>query len=204
MPNEIYIVDDNLEITQVLTQLLDSVGLQSICYHDGQSFLDAYQGQRSVLLLDLRLPTMSGLKVQETLQQQRHNIPIIFISGHGDISMAVKAIQRGALDFITKPFNNQYVIEAVQTALHHEHSASNRQQEKSIVSTRLAALTPRERQLLEGIVNSKRTKQIASELHISPNTAEVHRSQIMKKMEAKSLAHLITMVVKHNLIELHD
>ena len=199
MSKIVFIVDDNQDILTILTKLLESVGMEVTSFDDGQAFLDAYTGQRGCVLLDLRLPSISGIKVQETLKQRGYSIPVVFISGHGDIPFAVKAIQNGAVDFITKPFVNQDLIEVVQLALRNDKAIDVKEQDQQAICARINTLTDREKELLLGIIKGKLTKQIAHEMAISTNTAEVHRAHVMQKMQAKTLGHLLGMVFRYDL-----
>lgn len=204
MDGKVFIVDDNQAILSVLEKLLVSIGLAVTTFDDGHDFLDHYHGEPGCVILDLRLPTLSGIKIQETLQKKGHSIPIIFISGHGDIAFAVKAIKNGAVDFITKPFVNQELIDTVQMALHMDQNTKQKEHDTADIVTRLNSLTSREKEMLAGIVAGKLTKQIAHDINISVNTAEVHRAHVMQKMKAKTLGHLLGMVFKHDLMEMLD
>jgi two-component system response regulator FixJ len=186
----IYIVDDDPALCKALRWLLESVNLKIVAYHSAIEFLQAYQlGWQGCLLIDIRMPLMSGLQLQEKLIELGNRIPIIMISGHGDISMAVRAMKAGAIDFITKPFNDQILLEQIQHAL----SQSKQTEIKQTLTNRYQALTAREQQIMERVVSGKMNKQIAHELDISHKTVELHRAHVMQKMEAKTLANLIRM-----------
>ena len=202
MLNKVFIVDDNAEIRTLLSKILSSVDLETECFTDGDQFLSQYTGESGVALLDLRMPKMSGRQVQQHLLSKGYTLPIIFISGHGDIDQAVEALKAGAQDFITKPFKNQDVIDAVNTALKAEQSANIIAKQKMKATNKFNQLTPREKQILDLIANAHKTKEIAEITDTSPNTVEVHRAQIMKKMQVKSLAQLVSTVVKNDLVDI--
>lgn len=187
----VFIVDDDPIICQAISWLLDSVGISSESFAHAQAYIDAYNSNRQgCLLIDVRMPGMSGLELQQHLKEQYNPLPIIMVSGHGDVPMAVRAMQAGAMDFILKPFNDQLLLEKIQTAIAH---SMKRQQLKPSqgITERLASLTPRERQVIELVVAGKMNKQIAAELSIAMSTVELHRSHIMQKMQVKTLADLI-------------
>lgn len=186
----IYIIDDEEDLCKALRWLLESVDLKVVSYNSALDFLKEYQTTwRGCLLIDIRMPLMSGLQLQEKLNDLGNVIPIIMISGHGDISMAVRAMKAGAVDFITKPFNDQILLEQIHTAL----SLSKQLQNKQSTLTRFRSLTTREQQIMLGVVAGKMNKQIAHDLNISPKTVELHRAHVMQKMGAKTFADLIKM-----------
>lgn len=185
----VFIVEDDQAVADALTSLFNSIKLPVKHFADAYQFLEHFNPkQKGCLLLDVRMPGMSGFDLQERLKQQYHScLPIIFITGHGDIAMAVRAMKAGAFDFIVKPFNNQLLLEQVQKAIAlkpHFDKVQN-------IKTKLATLTPREQQILSLIVAGRVNKQIANELAIAVSTVELHRSNIMKKMQAKTVADLI-------------
>ena len=196
----VYVVDDNAEIRRVLAALFSSVGLKCLLFEDGPSFFDYFSGQPGVILLDVRMPKMSGIQVQKELMERGSNTPIIFFSGHSDIGIAVSALKLGAFDFITKPFKNQVVLDAVHAALNFDASQVSHQQKKNEIQEKYGLLSSREKEILAAIVDAKKTREIAQMLSISPNTVEVHRAQIMRKMGMRSLAQLVATVVKYDLI----
>lgn len=186
----IYIVDDDKALCKALCWLLESINLKVIAYHSALDFLSAYDvNWLGCLLIDIRMPDMSGLQLQEKLIELSNRMPIIMISGHGDISMAVRAMKAGAVDFITKPFNDQVLLEQIQKALMLNKQVANRHS----VQMHYQQLTPREQQILSGVVAGKMNKQIAFELDISHKTVELHRAHVMQKMGAKTLADLVKM-----------
>lgn len=188
----VFIVDDEADIRDDLSWLVQTVGLTAQTYASAQNFLEGYiPGAQGCLLLDLRMPGMGGLELQKELEDRKIDLPIIFLSGHGDVSVAVHAMKAGAVDFIEKPFSHQILLEKVQSALlvSAENHASSRT--KSEGPSCLKVLTEREREVLDKLVSGKINKVIARELDISIKTVEFHRSNVMKKMEAYSLADLI-------------
>lgn len=190
----VFVVDDDQAIRKSLDLLLSSVGMEVESFASTTEFLDAYDPARpGCLLLDIRMPETSGLALQEQLQDLDCILPIIFITGHADVSLAVRAMHAGAYDFIEKPFNDQDLIDRTQAAL--EHDATNRQQVTEIreIHSRLEKLTAREREVLEHVANGEANKVVAINLGISERTVEIHRARVMEKMQARSLAQLIRM-----------
>lgn len=189
----IYVIDDDKAICKALSWLLESVELKVEIYHSAADFLKDYQlSWRGCLLIDVRMPLTSGLQLQDKLRELGNLMPIIMISGHGDISMAIRAMKAGAVDFITKPFNDQTLLEQIQNALKLNAQTSSKQ---SILSC-YQQLTQREQQVFSKVVEGKMNKQIAYELNISNKTVELHRANLMKKMETKTLADLIKMYLR--------
>jgi two-component system, LuxR family, response regulator FixJ len=193
----IFIVDDDAAVRDALKLLLRSVGQAVETFGSAQEFLDAYAEDRpGCLVLDIRMPGMSGLELQQKLNERHSIIPIIFITGHGDVPMAVEAMQAGAVDFIQKPFRDQDLIDRINQAL--EKDGSNRAAlgERNDIRRRLETLTPREREVLDLVVHGKANKVIAGDLKLSQRTVEIHRARVMEKMQASSLAHLVRMVLE--------
>lgn len=193
----IFIVDDDAAVRDALKLLLRSVGQAVETFGSAQEFLDAYSEDRpGCLVLDIRMPGMSGLELQQKLNEKHSILPIIFITGHGDVPMAVEAMQAGAVDFIQKPFRDQDLIDRINQAL--EKDAANRSAlgERNDIRRRLETLTPREREVLDLVVHGKANKVIAGDLKLSQRTVEIHRARVMEKMQASSLAHLVRMVLE--------
>ncbi len=193
----IFIVDDDAAVRDALKLLLRSVGQAVETYSSAQEFLDAYSEDRpGCLVLDIRMPGMSGLELQQRLNEKHSILPIIFITGHGDVPMAVEAMQAGAVDFIQKPFRDQDLIDRINQAL--EKDSANRAAlgERNDIRRRLETLTPREREVLDLVVHGKANKVIAGDLKLSQRTVEIHRARVMEKMQASSLAHLVRMVLE--------
>lgn len=203
MPNTkniptVYVVDDDAALCQSLSWLLESVGLPVATFTSAQAYLEQYNiNQRGCLLLDIRMKGMSGFELQEKLISMGNRLPIIMITGHGDIPMAVRAMKSGAVDFITKPFNDQLLLDLVQRVLAEESIRKEESNEvfnnsnNSELLERYASLTAREREIMERVVDGKLNKQIAFELGISMKTVELHRAHVMQKMQVKSLADLV-------------
>ncbi|NQV48411.1 MAG: response regulator transcription factor [Rhodospirillaceae bacterium] len=188
----VYIVDDEEDVRELLCDLFHSVGLKATGFVSAQAFLDTYQpGLRGCLLLDVRMPGMSGLELKELLADLNFDLPIIFLTGHGDVEMAVDALKAGVFDFIEKPFNTEKLIDRVQRAIHKNLDAEQANLDGQEAQGRLRKLTARERQILEMLVVGEINKVIAAHLDISSKTVEYHRANIMKKMQVSTLAALI-------------
>ena len=190
----VYIVDDDLSVREGLEDLLQSVGLATASFGSTQDFLASARADiPGCIVLDVRLPGQSGLEFQRTLSEANIHLPIIFISGHGDIPMSVRAMKSGAVEFLTKPFGEQQLLDAVQTGLERDRA---RRSEAGVVAElreQFEALTPREREVFALAVSGLANKQIAAKLDLSVMTVKVHRSQITRKMQAKSVIELVRM-----------
>ncbi|HDR9472110.1 response regulator transcription factor [Burkholderia multivorans] len=188
----VYIVDDDSGMRTSLAWLLESVGIASEGFANAADFLARFDANLpACLVLDVRMPEKSGFDVQAELNARGATLPVIFVSGHGDIPMSVRALQNGAIDFVEKPYNSQQMLERVQRALRlaqQRHAADQRHRE---LRERLAALTAREKEVLQGVVDGKGSKQIASDLSISVKTVDVHRASIKEKLGATSIAALV-------------
>ncbi len=199
MPDErpiVYVVDDNVGVRRSIRLLMRSIGLQSEALSSAQEFLDSYDGdQPGCLVLDIRMPGMSGLELQEKLAAMGASIPIIFITAHGDVPMAVESLKAGAFDFIQKPFRDQKLIDSVQKALDADVSRRREMASRRETESKLAKLTKREREVMQLVVAGKPNKGIAQELNISERTVEIHRARVMMKMKAESLAALVRMAL---------
>jgi FixJ family two-component response regulator len=190
----VFIIDDDADVRASIAGLLKSVGLQSEIFGTAQEFLCRKRPDGlSCLVLDVRLPGMNGLDVQRQLTEAGVPIPIIFITGHGDIPMSVRAMKSGAVEFLTKPFNDQDLLDAIYQALDRDQVTRQQQNELSALQNRYATLTPREREVMGLVVSGMLNKQIASELGTSQITVKIHRGQAMRKMQAASLADLVRM-----------
>ncbi|MBT1450045.1 response regulator transcription factor [Glaciecola sp. XM2] len=188
----VYIVDDDEGIREGLSLLLETVGLPAQLFSSAQEFLDAYdEKQGGCLVLDIRMPRISGLDLQKILKERGFALPIIFITGHGDIPMAVEAMRHGAMDFIRKPFREQDLLDTINQALQVDAGQSKHQQERNAILNKLASLSEREREIFERVANGDMNKVIAYDLGISERTVEVHRSHVMKKLDAKTLPALV-------------
>lgn len=188
----VIIVDDDEGVREGLGLLLESVGIEYRAYNDAVEFLDAYEPELSgCLVLDIRMPIMSGLELQGKLKELGSVIPIIFITGHGDIPMAVEAMRQGARDFIRKPFREQDVLDCINEALRFDAGHREELLESRQALGRIRSLSERERAILDRVATGEMNKVIAADLGISERTVEVHRSQLMQKLGAKTLAQLI-------------
>ena len=192
----VFVVDDDEGVRNSLRFLLKSVGLATRSLASAGEFLETYKpSQPGCLVLDVRMPGMSGLELQQQLNLRGAVIPVIFITGHGDIAMAVEAMQQGAFDFLQKPFRDQDLIDRIQRAL--ERDARNRAslEQHAKIRERLDSLTPREREVLALMTRGKPNKVMAAELGVSQRTVEIHRARVMEKSGAASLAQLVRMVL---------
>jgi FixJ family two-component response regulator len=192
----VFVVDDDEGIRGSMKLLLKSVGLTASALASAQEFLASYdQSQPGCLVLDVRMPGMSGLELQQQLNLRGATLPVIFMTGHGDIPMAVEAMQHGAFDFLQKPFRDQDLIDRVQRALERDRENRLRLREKDNIRSLFATLTPREREVLELVTQGKANKVMAGDLGVSQRTIEIHRARVMEKMGANSLAQLVRMVI---------
>ncbi|MCC4115888.1 response regulator transcription factor [Aromatoleum toluclasticum] len=192
----IYIVDDDEALRDSLIWLLESSGYRVRAWESAESFLRDYlSGMTGCLVLDVRMPGMSGLELFEELKRRHFTLPVIFITGHGDVPMAVSAVKKGAVDFIEKPFSERDMLELVSECLAAEQQNRDKRQFEAETARRLTHLTQREREVLDLIIAGKLNKQIADVLGISIKTVEVHRARVMEKMEANSLAELVQNVL---------
>lgn len=193
----VFVVDDDDAVRESLAFLLKSVGLKVESAASAQDFLKSYNPARAgCLVLDIRMPGMSGLELQEKLKQMESMLPIIFITGHGDVPMAVKAIKAGAADFVQKPFRDQELIDRIREVLEEDASARVEKLQKAEILKRIDSLTEREREVMEQVVDGKANKVVAIDLNVSQRTVEIHRANVMDKMKARSLAQLVRLVMK--------
>jgi len=192
----IYIVDDDEALRDSLVWLLESSGYRAEAFASADAFLKMFSAElMGCLLLDVRMPGMSGLELFEELQRRHCALPVIFITGHGDVPMAVSALKKGAVDFIEKPFGDRDMLALIEESLAGERLGRERRLLEAMTSRRLAGLTQREREVLDLIISGKLNKQIADVLGISIKTVEVHRARVMEKMEVSSLAELVQSVL---------
>ncbi len=190
----VFIVDDDEALRDSLCWLLESAGLRVETHDSANSFLQSYYpGQSGCLLLDVRMPGMNGLELQEQLESRDVRLPVVIMTGHGDVAMAVRALKAGAMDFIEKPFDDELLLASIQRALVLDTEQRKNRATQAEVLARLAHLTRREHQVMELVTIGKANKQIASELNVSAKTVEAHRAHVMEKMQAKSLAELVRM-----------
>ena len=192
----VYIVDDDPAVRDSLEWLVGSLQYQVETFADATSFLDSLNPERTAcLVLDVRLPGMSGLQLQQRLKDEGINLPIIIITGHGDVPMAVRAMQAGARHFLEKPFREQELLDCIQDAIDAAVADSTAQQAKNHIHQRVDQLTPREKQIMHDIVDGLTNREIGQKHNISSKTVEVHRTRVMHKMQAGSLPDLVKMVL---------
>jgi FixJ family two-component response regulator len=197
----VFIIDDDRGMRQAVQDLVESVGLRAESFATGQEFLNRQPtSDPSCLVLDVRLPQMSGLDFQRRLTEIGMQIPIIFITAHGDVPMSVRALKSGAVEFLTKPFRDQDLLDAIQQALQRDRAAREQQAEVHELHGRYQALTAREREVMGLVVSGMLNKQIASEIGASEATVKIHRGNVMQKMQAGSLIELVRLADKLKLV----
>ena len=196
-PSVVFVVDDDPSVRSSLKFLLSTVGLQAETFDSADSFLrKELRDVRSCLVLDIRLPGLSGLDFQRELATRNIRIPIVFLTGHGDIPMSVRAMKAGAVEFLTKPFRDQDLLDAVRVALDRDHARREQEKEMAGLRRRFDSLTAREQEVVSMVVAGMLNKQIAAELGTAESTVKVQRSRAIEKMQAESLADLIKMIQK--------
>lgn len=189
---QVYIVDDDPAVRDSMSMLLETVDLEPKCFESAVDFLEAYEGsERGCLILDIRMPGMNGLELQQALKEKESMLPIIFMTGHGDIPMAVTAMREGALDFMRKPIREQDLLDRIQQALDYEAGQRDALLDRQAIMARVEALTPREKEVFGRVASGQANKVVGFDLGISERTVEVHRSQVMKKLEVRTLAQLV-------------
>lgn len=192
----VFIVDDDDDFRDSMQWLLESDDLNVVSYNSAQSFLANYDNEVGCMLLDVRMPEINGLALQQLMQERDIQLPIIVISGHGDIPMAVSAMKNGAVDFIEKPFDDEVLLRLIRQALDKAKYLHGQHSERQRLETLMASLSRREKEVMELVVAGKANREIAEDLGISPKTVEVHRSRVMSKMQAGSLPELVQMANK--------
>lgn len=196
----VYVVDDDPAVRSSICWLLESVSLSHAAFESGKAFLDAYQpGRPECLVLDVRMPGISGLELQERFASAGIRLPIVFISGHGDVAIAVRAMRQGAIDFIEKPFNGELLLDRIRTSLESSRALIESDRLQSIIRARMRRLSPRENDVMWLVAAGNANKTIAAKLGLSPKTVEVHRARVMDKMEATSLADLVRMCLANDI-----
>ncbi len=192
----VFVVDDDSSLRESLVGLMTSVGLPVEVYASAEEFLEVYDPSRpGCLVLDVRLQGMSGLELQEKLTERNIRLPVIIVTGFGDVPMAVRALQNGATDFIEKPYNPQVFLERIRQAITRDVEERKRRAKVDEIRERVGMLTPREREVMELVVAGHPNKAVAAKLAMSPKTVETHRSRVMWKMQVKSVAQLVRMAL---------
>lgn len=193
----IFVVDDDEAVRLSTEMLIKSMGLRVESFHSAAEFLEDFDPQQpGCVILDIRMPGMSGLELQQHLNEMKASIPIVFVTGHGDVPMAVKAMKAGAVDFIQKPFRDQELIDRVHAALDEDREKREESAVVGEINTRIKALTSREFEVMGLVVEGKPNKEVAFDLGLSPRTVEIHRARVMHKMRAGSLADLVRMALR--------
>ncbi|MFZ0694967.1 MAG: response regulator FixJ [Alphaproteobacteria bacterium] len=199
MPSEkriVHVIDDDEALRESLAFLLRTVQIEAQSHSSAVSFLDALPDLRlSCVITDVRMPGLSGIDLLKRLKELKIDVPVIVITGHGDVPLAVEAMKFGAIDFLEKPFDDELLLESVQSALRQRDGEAKRHMERAAIESRLAALSNRERDVLNGLVAGRANKQIAFDLGISPRTVEIYRANLMAKMQAGSLSDLVRMAL---------
>ncbi|MDP6573853.1 MAG: response regulator [Rhodospirillales bacterium] len=192
----VFVVDDDEAVRDSLDSLLGSVNLPVKAFASGRAFLDAYRdGETGCLVADIRMPGMSGLDLQSELARRSIDLPMIMITGHGDIKMCARAMKAGAFDFVEKPFNGQELLDLIHKAVEINLESAGRRDELAEIRRRLDQVKPRDREVLDGIVSGETNKKIAERLELSAKTVEFRRAKVMRTMQAKTLADLVKMVM---------
>lgn len=192
----VFVIDDNAAFRDSMQRLFDSVGLKIMAYASAEQFLEEYPAdQPGCLLLDIRMPGGSGLELQQELLQRDIHLPVVVVTAYGDVATAVAAMKNGALDFIEKPCNEQQLLDCVQNALARDQADREAYRKRRVLNQRFASLTPREREVMERVVQGLSNKEIADALNVSRKTIEVHRAKVMEKMQTASLSELIQMAI---------
>lgn len=195
----VYVIDDDPELLESVSWLLGSIGIHPITIDSADAFLESYHGEHpACLMLDVRMPRMSGTRLQELLNEQFPHVVIIFVSAHGDIKMSVQTMQRGAFDFLAKPYEPQALLDAVQLGIDQARVRYATFRSRQAVVEKIALLTPREREILGLVVEGLPSQQIASRLGMSVKTVDVHRARIKSKTDAESINTLVRDVLRHD------
>ena len=198
----VFIVDDDAAVCDSIQELVESVGLHAECYPSGQAFLDHYQSERSgCLVLDVRMAEMSGLVLQEKLNALGAKIPVIIITGHADVPMAVHALKAGAVDFVQKPYRNQLLLDSINNALTMDTIARRSHDETQVHERQLATLTKREQEVLDKLLAGNISRHIARELGISTRTVEAHRQNLLRKLGVGSVKELMLLPIAQEKLE---
>lgn len=193
----VYIIDDDDGIRDAMTVLIESIGIRVKSYDNVRSFLNEYiPTTPGCLILDVRLPGISGLELQEYFKRKGILLPIIFVSGHSNVAIAVRSMKAGAIDFLEKPFDDQLLLDSIQKALEVDRVTRNEEEHHSLIMKRIERLSPREEEVLQFLIQGKANKTIAGQMQLSTKTIETHRAHIMRKLGVKSMAGLMWMAIK--------
>ncbi len=192
----VFIVDDDEAVRDSTAWLIESIGIKVSTFISADEFFEKYDNEHGCIIMDVRMPGMSGLEAQEEMQNRDILLPLIFITGHGDVPMAVRALQCGAFDFIEKPFNDQLLLDSVQRGLKQSNKIVTSFIHDQSIDKRIDALTPREKEVMKRVTDGKPNKVIAIELNVSIKTIEVHRARMMEKMAVGSVAELVKTVLQ--------
>lgn len=199
---KVYVVDDDQGMLDSTVWLLESVGLQALPFTSGQAFLEACDvAVPACVLLDVRMPGMGGLSVQEALRTRGVQVPVIFVSGHADVPIVVRAFKAGAIDFIEKPYNDQLLLDSVQDALGRSSRVQVSSRQRDEVQARIDSLTPRERDVFVPLVQGYTNREIAEQLQVSVKTVDLYRSRVMKRMQAEHLPDLVGMAIACGVVD---
>ncbi|MCG6860730.1 MAG: response regulator transcription factor [Chromatiaceae bacterium] len=192
----VFVVDDDQAMRNSLKWLIESIGMQVRTFGSADEFLSSYYpGRSGCLLLDVRMPGMSGLELQAHLAREDSRLPVIIITGHGDVGMAVKAMKSGAVDFIEKPFHDEDLLTSIRNALEFDGKRRALRLQRAEITARMAELTPREHEVMDMVTDGQANREIAAALGVSAKTVEAHRARVMDKMRASSLAELVRMAL---------
>ncbi len=194
----VFVVDDDPAMCESLCWLIESAGLKAKSFASAAEFLSEYDPDRpGCLVTDVRMPGMSGLELHARLAENRSPLPVLLITGHGDVPMAVRAMRHGVFDFLEKPFNDQALLERIQQAIHLDRQRREQGRRNRQFQARLASLTPRERQVMDLVVQARLNKQVAALLNLSEKTIETHRANVMRKMKVATVVELVRLVMEH-------
>jgi len=187
----VFIVDDDEAVRQSTAWLIESIGIKVRTFISADEFLEQYNNEQGCIVMDVRMPGMSGIEAQDEMNSRDIKLPLIFITGHGDVPMAVRALKKGAFDFIEKPFNDQLLLDSIQRGLKYNTEAMQSVIHNESINQRIASLTPREKEVMKRVTDGKPNKVIALDLNVSIKTIEVHRARMMEKMAVGSVAELV-------------
>jgi len=195
-PSTVFVVDDEPAVSRAIARMLRAAGWRVETFDSAEAFLERHDGAAGCLVLDVDLPGLDGLQLQQRLHEMGNALPIVFLTGHGDIPMSVRAIKAGAGDFLTKPVGSDTLITAVRSAIDRHGVAARRRHDGDLIRQRIAQLSAREREILDAIAGGKLNKQIAYDLGVVEQTVKYHRARLMRRLEAKSLAELMHLVAR--------